>query len=167
VPKDGLIKSLEEMSYEEYEQIIANNFIWDLLQSTNEYAGHGQYPLDDDLVVVSPLNWEETHRLKSIIELELESGNADKYADILRENRIIRNIFYIAKEGEGATYDISNSQFIALTPRNQKIKTKKELEQGTNILSELNRDNYIERNLILSAAYYVKASYFYKHLRIR
>ena len=169
VPKDGLIKSLEEMSYEQYEQIIANNFILDLLQSTNEYAGHEQLPLDDDLVGVSPLNWEETHRLKSIIELELESGNADKYADILRENKIIRNIFYIANKGHDPIYDISNSQFIALTPRNQnkKMKTKDELEQGTNILSELNRDNYIERNLILSAAYYVKASYFYKHLRIR
>jgi len=172
IPKDNIIKTMKEQLQENNEEIIANNIIWELLLSTGEYSGHKRVDFTpDELVGVAPLNWDTAHAIKSSILQELESGNADKYDDILRENKIIRNIFAWALEGDDPMYDINHPTFVAVVPKDrsknlQSVETQYQQTKINNMYTYIRASHDIISNLTVSAAYKIKASYFYKHLRI-
>lgn len=172
MPRDGVLKSMQEQLKETNEQIIANNVIWEILGSYHEYSKQKTFDFtEDNLVGVAPLDWDTTHKLKSAILLELESGNADKYDDIIRENRIIRDIFAWALKEDKYRLEITHPAFAAFMPkdRSKPLESEEVLYQQSvesNMYDYIQASHDIWHNLTLSAAYEIRASYFYKHLRI-
>ena len=57
---------------------------------------------------------------------------------------------------------------VALIPKNGIIKTEEEhdAEQGAEYYDQIIDENYILRDLAIAGEYNIKASYFYKHLRL-
>ena len=86
----------------------------------------------------------------------------------LRKDSILRDLFSknIGYKFPAAT--VNDSNMVALIPKNGIMKTEEEhdAEQGAEYYDQIIDENYILRDLAIAGEYNIKASYFYKHLRL-
>ena len=165
VPKNGVIKSMAEQleesgSAEKYAQILEENEIWDNLFTQGLNAPYGNLigpegtltgePVDysdESTVVVVPKNGA----IPSIAYQQTLSGRSDKYAQILDENYIWRNLVYgeTIKNYDGYLMDANT---VAVLPNDGIIKTMAEQMKESGYSSQYEkilRENTIWRNLVL------------------
>lgn len=188
IPKDGSIKSeamqeLESGIAEAYDQILQeNDIIRDLFAKgkinrsylrDNRYIINKTTPaaIDETLVAVLPKNGSiptEDYQTEN-------SGGEDKYDKVLQENIIWRNLILkgkapndFIKSFKRYGVDIEDLYTVGVVPKDGVMKTEalQALESGIAAAYEdILRDNYILRNsLLVSGEYYIKTSYFYRHL---
>lgn len=188
IPKDGSIKSeamqeLESGIAEAYDQILQeNDIIRDLFAKgkinrsylrDNRYIINKNTPaaIDETLVAVLPKNGSiptEDYQTEN-------SGDGDKYDKIVQENIIWRNLILkgkapndFIKSFKRYGVDIEDLYTVGVVPKDGVMKTEalQALESGIAAAYEdILRDNYILRNsLLVSGEYYIKTSYFYRHL---
>lgn len=188
IPKDGSIKSeamqeLESGIAEAYDQILQeNDILRDLFAKgminrsylrDNRYIINKTTPvaIDETMVAVLPKNGSiptEDYQTEN-------SGDGDKYDKVLQENTIWRNLILKGKAPNDFIrsfkrygVDIEDLYTVGVVPKNGIMKTEalQTLESGIAAAYEdILRDNYILRNsLLVSGVYYIKTSYFYRHL---
>ena len=159
VPKNGIIKSIAEQEQESgktefYYRILEENRILRNILSNQEYVGTFEVHFEDDYITTITNN--------NI------TGSTNRYARILQENTILRELFSRNIGYKFPVATVNDSNMVALIPKNGIIKTEEEhdAEQGAEYYDQIIDENYILRDLAIAGEYNIKASYFYKHLRL-
>ena len=122
--------------------------------SNQEYVGAFEVHFEDDYITTITNN--------NI------TGSTNRYARILQENTILRELFSRNIGYKFPVATVNDSNMVALIPKNGIIKTEEEhdAEQGAEYYDQIIDENYILRDLAIAGEYNIKASYFYKHLRL-
>lgn len=170
VPKDGIIKSkaqheIESGNTEMYYKILEENNILRNLITMHEYTGRYKTDLDSNIVGVVPYSGV----IANTPGLELDSGKPERYAKILQENKILRNLFSLKNEDKKPVFTIDSPYFVAVVPKNGIVQSSVVHERQSGYpeyYSQIIDENYIWRNLVVTGEHNIKAMYFYKHLRI-
>ncbi len=106
--------------------------------------------------------------IKTVAEQLMESGNLDKYEDILRENIKYSHLLVKNSVNASATFPIDNTT-VAVVPNNGVIKSMAEQLEESGYPSAYARilaENIILRNLVVTGEINIRTMFFYKHLRI-
>ena len=179
VPNNGIIKTEAEQELEsgdasKYQSIVSNNKILrDIMANSHDNLDeeYSSVAIDETMVAVLPRNGSiptEDYQTEN-------SGGEDKYDKVLQENIIWRNLILkgrapndFIKSFKKYGVDVEDLYTVGVVPKNGVMKTEalQTLESGIAAAYEdILRDNYILRNsLLVSGEYYIKTSYFYRHL---